>query len=183
MKPGVRLLLVGINPGLRSAAVGHHFAGHSNRFWKLLAESKLVPVPLSYREDHRLPEFGIGLTNIIGKPSRGIDSLTTAEYRTGRKRLLAKVKRFKPRMVALLGITIYRVLFHDEAGRPLRRIRPGLSTQTLGGVPIFVLPNPSGRNAHASYAKAPSKSPTGIRTRACDRLQWVHTSRCRWGWA
>jgi TDG/mug DNA glycosylase family protein len=140
VKPGVRLLLVGINPGLRSAAVGHHFAGHSNRFWKLLAESKLVPVPLSYREDHRLPEFGIGLTNIIGKPSRGIDSLTTAEYRAGRKRLLAKVKRFKPRMVALLGITIYRVLFHDEAGRPLRRIRQGLSTQTLGGVPIFVLP-------------------------------------------
>lgn len=151
VKPGIRLLLVGINPGLRSAAVGHHFAGHSNRFWKLLAESKLVPVPLSYREDHRLPEFGIGLTNIIGKPSRGIDSLTTAEYRAGRKRLLAKVKRFKPRMVALLGITIHRVLFHDETGRPLRRIHPGLSTQTLGGVPMFVLPNPSGRNAHASY--------------------------------
>jgi G:T/U-mismatch repair DNA glycosylase len=91
IKPGVRILFVGINPGLRSAATGHHFAGYSNRFWKLLFESKLVPKPLTHQDDWRLPDWGLGLTNIIQRPSAGIDVLKSHEYIRGRKRLIAKV--------------------------------------------------------------------------------------------
>ncbi len=151
IRPGLRILFVGINPGLRSAAVGHHFAGHSNRFWKLLAESRLVPEPLSYREDSRLPEFGLGLTNIVSRPSRGIDSLRPKDYQDGRKALIAKVKKSKPRIVALLGVTIYRALFATVLGKQPRRIPLGLAPTRLAGIPVFVLSNPSGRNAHVSY--------------------------------
>src|SRR5687768_16423505 len=94
IRPGVRVLFVGINPGTRSAAVGHHFAGYSNRFWKLLYESKLVPVPLSYGDDGRLPEWGFGITNLIGRPSRGIDELTQQDYAAGRRKLLVKIRRY-----------------------------------------------------------------------------------------
>jgi TDG/mug DNA glycosylase family protein len=79
----VRILFVGINPGLRSAVVGHHFAGHSNRFWKLLHESKLIPSRLTHEQDRRLPEWGFGLTNIVARPSRGIDALTPRDYAAG----------------------------------------------------------------------------------------------------
>ncbi|HXC65917.1 MAG TPA: mismatch-specific DNA-glycosylase [Nitrospiraceae bacterium] len=148
IKPGVQVLFVGINPGLRSAATGHHFAGHSNRFWKLLFESKLVPKPLTHQDDWRLPDWGLGLTNIIQRPSAGIDTLKSQEYVAGRKRLIATVKHYRPRAVALLGITIYRLLFPDYR---TGQIVLGLQAKTLAGRPLLVLPNPSGRNAHYSY--------------------------------
>ena len=148
IRPGARILFVGINPGLRSAATGHHFAGHSNRFWKLLFESKLVPEPLSHQDDWRLPDWGLGLTNIIQRPSAGVDTLKPQEYTAGRKRLMAAVTRYRPHIVALLGVTIYRTLF---SGHRTERIRLGLQDETLAGRPVFVLPNPSGRNAHYSY--------------------------------
>jgi len=148
IRPGVRVLFVGINPGLRSAATGHHFAGYSNRFWKLLFESKLVSEPLTYQDDWRLPDWGLGLTNIIQRPSAGIDALKPSEYATGRKRLVATVQRYRPQGVALLGVTIYRSLFPDHR---TGRISIGLQDKTLANRPVFVLPNPSGRNAHYSY--------------------------------
>src|SRR6476661_2856332 len=83
IKPGVRVLFVGINPGVRSAITGHHFAGASNRFWKLLFESRLVPRPLTFREDGSLPEFGFGITNLVARPSPGISDLKPAEYAAG----------------------------------------------------------------------------------------------------
>ena len=148
IRPGIRILFVGINPGLRSAATGHHFAGHSNRFWKLLFESKLAPAPLTHQDDWRLPDWGLGLTNIIQRPSAGIDALKPREYVAGRKRLIAAVKHYRPHTVALLGITIHRTLFPEfRTGR----ISLGLQDKTLAGRPVFVLPNPSGRNAHYSY--------------------------------
>jgi double-stranded uracil-DNA glycosylase len=148
IKPGVQILFVGINPGFRSAATGHHFAGYSNRYWNLLFESKLTPEPLTHRDDWRLPEWGLGLTNIIQRPSAGIDVLKPREYTAGRKRLIATVKNYRPHIVALLGVTICRTLFPEHR---TGRISLGLQAQTLGGRPIFVLPNPSGRNAHYSY--------------------------------
>lgn len=148
IQPGLRIMFVGINPGLRSAETGHHFAGYSNRFWKLLFESKLVSEPITYKDDWRLPEWRLGLTNIIRRPSAGIHVLRPSEYAAGQKRLLATVKRSRPRIVALLGVTIYRTLFpHTRA----RRISLGLQSETLDGTPVFVLPNPSGRNALYSY--------------------------------
>ena len=148
IRPGVRILFVGINPGLRSAATGHHFAGYSNRFWKLLFESKLVPDPLMYRDDWRLPDWGLGLTNIIQRPSTGSNVLKLREYLAGRKRLITTVKRYRPHTVALLGITIYRTLFPEYR---TGRVSLGLQPKSLADRPVFVLPNPSGRNAHYSY--------------------------------
>ncbi len=145
------MLFVGINPGLRSAALGHHFAGASNRFWRLLHESGLLPMPMTYAEDGRLPEWGYGITNLVARPTRGIDALESAECETGRLRLLATIARVRPRVVALLGITIYRSIFAARART--REVRLGLQREALGGARVFLLPNPSGRNAHVPYAE------------------------------
>ena len=110
IKPGVRVLFVGINPGVRSALTGHHFAGYSNRFWKLLFESGLVPEPITFEEDDRLPEFGFGITNLISRPSPGIDDLEPAEYVEGWKMLDRKIRRYRPKVVALVGVTLYRAI-------------------------------------------------------------------------
>ena len=150
IRPGIHVLFVGINPGLRSAATGHHFAGHSNRFWKLLFESKLVPEPLTHQDDWRLPDWGLGLTNIIQRPSSGIDVLKPQDYVAGRKRLIATVERYRPHTVALLGVTIYRALFPEHR---TGRVSLGLQNEALAGCPVVVLPNPSGRNAHYSYRR------------------------------
>src|ERR687895_1555914 len=89
--PNLRVLFVGINPGVRSAITGHHFAGHSNRFWKLLWDARLVPEPITYLDDDRLPEWGYGITNIVARATAGIDELTIEDYRAGAQRLLGKV--------------------------------------------------------------------------------------------
>lgn len=183
IQPGVRVLLVGINPGIRSAEIGHHFAGYSNRFWKLLYESGLVTQAITTEEDSRLPEWGIGITNLVARPTAGIGDLRPAEYGAGRRRLLSKIRRFHPAVVALVGVTLYRALVPQgsgrnaavgreaaagkEAGRKAAgegsRLSPaassvtanppfGLRPERLAGVDVFVLPNPSGRNANYSYA-------------------------------
>ena len=150
VQPGVLVLFVGINPGLRSAQTGHHFAGHSNRFWKLLHESELVSEPLTFREDRHLPEWQLGLTNIIGRCTAGIDVLDPVEYRRGVASLKRKIRLYRPPIVALLGVTIFRMLFSpkEHMKGPLNL---GLTTRQLAGAQIFLLPNPSGRNAHYSY--------------------------------
>ena len=143
------MLFVGINPGVRSALTGHHFAGFSNRFWKLLYESRLVPEPITFRDDDRLPEWGFGITNIVPRATPGIDTLLPHEYIGGRKRLLAKVRKFQPRVVALVGVTVFRAMFPEHKGP----VRLGRQAQTLGGAAVFVLPNTSGRNANFSYGE------------------------------
>jgi len=144
------VLFVGINPGLRSAQTGHHFAGHSNRFWKLLHESELVSEPLTYQEDRRLPEWRLGLTNIIGRWTAGINGLDPVEYRLGVANLKRKIRRYQPPIVALLGVTIFRMLFSPK-GSAKGPLNLGVTTRQLAGARIFLLPNPSGRNAHYSY--------------------------------
>jgi TDG/mug DNA glycosylase family protein len=150
IQPDVLVLFVGINPGLRSAQTGHHFAGHSNRFWKLLHESKLVSEPMTYRDDRRLPEWGLGLTNIIGRCTAGINVLDPVEYRQGVASLKRKIRRYQPHIVALLGVTIFRMLFSSK-GRSKGPLDLGPTPMQLAGAQIFLLPNPSGRNAHYSY--------------------------------
>jgi double-stranded uracil-DNA glycosylase len=142
------VLFVGINPGIRSAQTGHHFAGYSNRFWKLLCESKLVPEPIDWKSDTRLPEWGFGLTNLVARETRGINTLRLDECRAGIVVLRRKVRRFKPEIVAFVGVSLYRWIFPTDL-----RIRLGLQRARFEGARVFVLPNPSGRNANFSYAE------------------------------
>jgi TDG/mug DNA glycosylase family protein len=156
LRPGLDVLLVGINPGVQSALSGHHFAGFSNRFWKLLFESGLVPEPITHKDDARLPEFGLGVTNLVARPSPGIDDLRPAEYLAGWHALERKIRRIHPRIVAFVGVTLYRALLPalvtDPDVRKDPRVRvPGLLPITIHGARVFVLPNPSGRNANYTY--------------------------------
>ena len=149
IRPGVRVLFVGINPGVRSALTGHHFAGFSNRFWKLLYESGLVPEPIGYADDDRLPEWGYGITNIVARPTPGIDTLRPEEYVAGRATLRRKVARHRPAVVGMVGVTVFRAMFPERKGP----VALGLQDETLGASAVFVLPNPSGRNANFSPAE------------------------------
>ncbi|HKY21904.1 MAG TPA: mismatch-specific DNA-glycosylase [Vicinamibacterales bacterium] len=148
IEPGVRVLFVGINPGLRSAETGHHFAGYSNRFWKLLTDSKLVPEPVDWRSDDRLPEWGFGITNLVPRETPGIDTLTREECLAGVEGLRRKVRRFKPKVVAFAGVSLYRWVFPTK-----NPVKLGLQRDVLEGAKVFVLPNPSGRNANFSYGE------------------------------
>jgi double-stranded uracil-DNA glycosylase len=126
--PRPRILFVGINPGLRSEAIGHHFGGPGNPFWKLLHAAKLTPVLLKAEEDQRLKEFGLALTNLCPRASRTAAELSAAEIQAGKVALAKKIRRVKPRLVAPVGVSIYKAFFP-------------------AGAPLFVLPNPSGLNA------------------------------------
>jgi TDG/mug DNA glycosylase family protein len=149
IKPGVRVLFVGINPGIRSSLTGHHFAGFSNRFWNLLYESRLVPERISYSDDDRLPEFGYGITNIVPRPTPGIDTIAPDEYVAGRLRLRRKILRYRPAIVAMVGVTVYRAMFPERKGA----VALGPQPERIGDTEVFVLPNPSGRNANFTYAE------------------------------
>ena len=144
----MRVLFVGINPGIRSAQLGHHFAGYSNRFWKLLYDSNLVPEPIGTEDDVRLPEWGFGITNLVPRATPGIDTLRPAEYVAGARTLRRKVRRWKPEVVAFVGVTLFRSLFGK---RPGERVKLGPQPEPFEGARVFVLPNPSGRNANFSY--------------------------------
>jgi TDG/mug DNA glycosylase family protein len=158
-------LFVGINPGVRSAITGHHFAGYSNRFWKLLCESQLVPESITYKDDDRLPEWDLGITNLIARPSPGINELRPAEYVEGWKVLDSKIRRYRPEVVAFVGVTLYRALLPlldaslSDKRKGVARTAPsradvvGPQPITIHGSRVVVLPNPSGRNANFSYAE------------------------------
>jgi TDG/mug DNA glycosylase family protein len=149
IRPGVRVLFVGINPGVRSALTGHHFAGFSNRFWKLLYDSRLVPEPITYEDDDRLPEWGYGITNIVPRPTPGIDTLERHEFVAGRRTLRRKILRYRPTVVALVGVTVFRAVFPERKDG----VALGLQRERVGDSEVFVLPNPSGRNANYSYVE------------------------------
>jgi double-stranded uracil-DNA glycosylase len=148
--PGMRVLFVGINPGIRTAQVGHHFAGYSNRFWKLLFESGLIPELLRSEDDERMPEFGYGITNLVARATPGIDTLKPAEYAAGERTLRRKVRRWRPPIVAFAGVTVFRFVFRRPQPLP---VAIGPQPERFEGAAVFVLPNPSGRNANFSYAE------------------------------
>jgi TDG/mug DNA glycosylase family protein len=140
--PGLRVLFCGINPGLYSAFTGHHFARPGNRFWPTLHAAGLTPRRLSPEEDRSLLDLGYGLTNLVERASVSADELTPAELVEGGRRLAAKVERLRPRFVAFLSIGAYRTAF----GRPRAAI--GRQEGQLHGAALWVLPSPSGLNAH-----------------------------------
>lgn len=135
-----------------SATTGHHFAGPTNRFWRLLYESGIVPEPVTHEDDVRLPHWGIGMTNLVARPTPGIDTLRPEEYLAGWTILERKIERFRPEIVAFVGVTMYRALWRVIGHAAAPEITPGFQKATVHGARLFVLPNPSGRNAHFSYA-------------------------------
>ena len=137
-----RLLLVGINPGLRSGAVGHHFAGRGNPFWRLLAAARLTPVLLDYADDRRLAEFGIALTNLCPRTTRTAAELTRAEIAAAARRWRARSRAGSPRVVAFVGVSLYAMYYRRATGGG-----PGAKPETIAGARVFVVPNPSGLNA------------------------------------
>jgi TDG/mug DNA glycosylase family protein len=144
--PGLRLLFCGINPSLYSAAVGHHFARPGNRFWPALHAAGLTPRLLSPFEDALLPELGFGLTNIVPRATARAEELSDEELRLGATALLEKVRRYRPAVVAFLGVSAYRTGFRQP------RATLGLQAETLAGARVEVLPSPSGLNAHYQLA-------------------------------
>lgn len=143
---GLDVLLIGINPSLYSAAVGHHFARPGNRFWPALHEGGFTPRLFSPWEDRRLIEHGVGLTNIAPRATARADEVQPEELLAGAKALVRKVRRRRPRCVAFLGVTAFREAFFRK------KAVMGRQAETIGDAWIWVLPNPSGLNAHYQAA-------------------------------
>jgi TDG/mug DNA glycosylase family protein len=143
LKPRPRILFVGINPSIRSEQMGHHFASPGNPFWRLLYAARLLPEELKCEDDARLVEFDLALTNVCPRATRSAAELTTAEMIAGQRTLARKIKRVRPRVVAFVGVGIYRSFFGvahgDGAGPKQERIHDAR---------VFVLPNTSGLNAN-----------------------------------
>lgn len=144
--PGLRVLFCGINPGLWSAVVGRHFARPGNRFWPALYASGFTARRYGPAEQHELPALGLGITNVAARATARADELTSAELREGGTILTAKAARYRPQWVAIVGITAYRTAFD----RPRATIGP--QGELIADSRLWVLPNPSGLNAHWTAA-------------------------------
>ncbi|GEB48237.1 MULTISPECIES: G/U mismatch-specific DNA glycosylase [Streptomyces] len=140
--PGLHVLFCGINPGLMSAATGHHFARPGNRFWPVLHHSGFTPRRLRPDEEGELLDHGLGITNVVARATARADELADEEYREGGRLLEEKVRELGPQWLAVVGVTAYRAAFAD------RTARVGPQERTIGGSRVWVLPNPSGLNAH-----------------------------------
>ena len=140
--PGLTVLFAGINPSLRSAEAGHHFARPGNRFWPAIHLAGFTPRLMTPDEDGELPRYGVGITNLADRPTRAATELTAEELLAGAAALEALVARWQPQLLAVLGVTAWRTAFgRRDAGL-------GLQGDKVGGRPAWVLPNPSGLNAH-----------------------------------
>lgn len=140
--PGLRVLFCGINPGLYTAVTGHHFARPGNRFWPALYAAGFTNRLLAPFEERELLKSGYGITNMVARATATADELSAEEFVAGGRLLEAKVKRYRPRYIAVLGVGAYRSAF----GRPKAKL--GLQDERMNDARIWVLPNPSGLNAH-----------------------------------
>ncbi|MEN8654267.1 G/U mismatch-specific DNA glycosylase [Streptomyces sp. 21So2-11] len=139
---GLRVLFCGINPGLMSAATGHHFARPGNRFWPVLHLSGFTPRQLKPSEQGELTSYGLGITNVVARASARADEIGDEEFREGGRLLTARVELLRPRWLAVVGITAYRTAFGEK------KAAIGPQERTIGATRIWALPNPSGLNAH-----------------------------------
>jgi TDG/mug DNA glycosylase family protein len=142
LRGGLRVVFAGINPGLYSAATGHHFARPGNRFWPALHRSGFTPRQFRPDEQDQLLSLGLGITNVAPRATARAAELTSAELREGARALQEKMARLHPQWLAVLGVTVYRTAF-DQAGATV-----GPQADTIGPTRLWVLPNPSGLNAH-----------------------------------
>lgn len=139
LAPGLRLLFVGFNPSIRAARLGHYYAGRSNRFWRLLADAGLTDGLLDFTRDGELPAQGIGITDLVKRPTRSAAEVTRAEYRAGRERLLARLAELRPRVVCYNGKGVY--LLASGRAEAAWGVQP---TSLVPGVIDYVAPSPSG---------------------------------------
>ena len=144
--PGLRVLFCGINPGLYSAATGHHFARPGNRFWPALYRSGFTDRQLDPADQLSLLDAGLGITNLVDRASARAEELTKAELAAGGAALAAKADRWRPHWIAILGVTAYRSAFL------VRKAKIGPQDDRVGSSRVWVLPNPSGLNAHFQLA-------------------------------
>ena len=140
--PNLRILFVGINPGLWSGATGHHFARPGNRFWPAIYRAGLTPELLSPDRQEELLRYGIGVANLVARTTASAAELTSDELRAGGQSIVPKILRFRPRKTAFLGVSTYRVAFS------LPKAEIGRQPAPIGSSAVWVLPNPSGLNAH-----------------------------------
>jgi TDG/mug DNA glycosylase family protein len=140
--PNLKVLFCGINPGLYSAAVRHHFARPGNRFWPTLHRSGFTPRQFSPAEERKLLDLGYGITNVVERGTAAADELTADELKNGATALRKKIRRYRPKFFAMLGIGAYRTGFNQP------KATIGLQDETIGNTKVFVLPNPSGLNAN-----------------------------------
>ena len=136
------MILVGTNPGDRAARVGHYYAGRTNQFWPIMYESGVIPEPLGYEDDRRMLEFGIGMTDLVKRPTREVEEIEREEFAEGRVLLAQKLEEMRPRVIAFNGKTVYEKF----SGRPCKL---GLQKEKLYGAHVFVLPSTSGENGGA----------------------------------
>ena len=144
--PGLRVLFCGINPGLYSGATGHHFARPGNRFWPTLHQAGFTPRLLAPSEERELLTLGYGITNLVPRATATAEELAPDELVAGQRRLKSKVKRYQPQVVAVLGIGAYRTAFAKKI------VALGRQPDPLDNAVVWVLPNPSGLNAHYQLA-------------------------------
>jgi TDG/mug DNA glycosylase family protein len=149
LRSDLDLLLIGINPGLISAQRQAHFANPANPFWRLLHESGFVDRRLTPAEGRALLDYGLGVTNLVARETAGVADLTRAELEAGRLILARKIRRHRPRAVVFVGITAYAAFTRPRRGR----VECGEQAELFAGARVFVLPNPSGRNAHFTRAQ------------------------------
>jgi TDG/mug DNA glycosylase family protein len=142
----LEVLFCGINPGLMTAATGHHFARPGNRFWPVLHLSGFTPRLMKPSEQGDLLSYGLGITNVVARATARADELTAEEYLEGGRLLGAKVERLRPRWLAVVGVTAYRAAFGE------RKAQVGPQERMIGDSRVWVLPNPSGLNAHWTAA-------------------------------
>jgi double-stranded uracil-DNA glycosylase len=139
--PNLKVLFCGINPSLYSIVIGHHFGRPGNRFWKAIYQAGFTPRLYDPSEDVSLIELGYGITNMAPRATARADELSKAEIKAGRELLAGKIKQYKPKCLAFLGITAYRIAF----AQPKAKVGPQLNWE---GTDVWALPNPSGLNAH-----------------------------------
>jgi TDG/mug DNA glycosylase family protein len=145
LRKGMKMILVGSNPGDRSARVGHYYAGRGNQFWPIMYESGVIPEPIGYEDDRRIVEFGIGMTDLVKRPTRGVEELERQEFAEGRVLLAQKLEEMKPKMIAFNG----KMVYEKFAGRACKL---GLQKDKLYGAQVFVLPSTSGQNGGTERA-------------------------------
>jgi mismatch-specific thymine-DNA glycosylase len=142
LRKGMKMILIGSNPGDRSARVGHYYAGRNNPFWPVMFDSGVIPEPIGYEDDRRMLEFGIGMTDLVKRPTRTVEELERQEFAEGRVLLAQKLEEMRPRVVAFNGKLVYEKFM----GRPCKL---GLQKDTLYGARVFVLPLTNGTNGAA----------------------------------